>query len=92
MHRFLSCINNWYSNDDDKVCNYVYLDVCVAQERDVEIKKAVSQEEIRRQEAPKGRSGGNPGYFGRDSGSYAGSRDAYSYGRGGMTYGAMGKE
>ena len=57
----------------------------------MEVKKAVSQEEMRRQDVPKSRSGPTPAYFGRDSAAYGGGRDAYSYGRGGLTYGAMGK-
>ena len=56
----------------------------------MEVKKAVSQEEMRKTEPPK--RGGSSSYYGRDSGSVYSRGDPYaSYQRGGMGYGAMSK-
>lgn len=57
----------------------------------MEVKKAVSQEEMRKTEPPKRGVSSSSSYYGRDSGAVY-NRDPYaSYTRGGMGYGGMGK-
>jgi hypothetical protein len=64
----------------DRLCQRRYIKI---KDRDVEVKKAISQEEMRK-EPSRGRSGGGQGGY-RDNSYGGGGRDAYqsSYGRGG---------
>jgi RNA recognition motif-containing protein len=76
------------AEDVDSVCSKRYVKI---KDRDVEVKKAISQEEMRRVDtSSRARSGGQQGGYhgGRDHASSYGSRDsAYSsYGRGGSMY------
>ena len=55
------------------------------QERDVEVKRAVSREDMRKVDSPRGHSGGGQG------GNYGGGRDPYAGGRGDGYYPGYGR-